>query len=267
MAAVGEAKVQALEGGRDQIWRDGETVVRPAGPWTPTVHRFLRHLRAAGFVGAPVPVAITEAGQDVVSFVAGRVSEDLGDPLVGSEEMLHSAAALLADFHAASRGFLEGDREAQAWMLAPRDPRELVCHGDFAPYNVAADGGRAVGLIDFDTAHPAPALWDVAYAVYRWAPLFSPSHQGGVFDLDTQLRRAALFCDAYGATPDNRRHLPDMIIARLRALVAFMRERAAAGDQAFVEDVEAGEAALYLADIGHVEASRQRLIGALLAPR
>ena len=260
--------MQALEGGRSgQIWRDGDTVVRPAGPWTPTVHRFLRHLRAAGFAAAPVPIAITDAGQDVVSFVAGRVSEDLGDPLVGSEGMLRSAAVLLRDFHAASRGFLEIDRQPQAWMLEPREPRELVCHGDFAPYNVAVEGGRAVGLIDFDTAHPAPALWDLAYAVYRWAPLFSPSHQGGVFDLGTQLQRAALFCDGYGATPDDRRRLPEMIVARLRSLVDFMRARAEAGDAAFVEDVEAGEAALYLADIAHVERIADRLVGALLAPR
>lgn len=245
--------MEALQGGREGIWRDGDTVTRPAGPWTPTVHRFLNHLRDRGFAGAPLPIGLTEAGQEVVSFVRGRVSEDLRDPLVGSEAMLRSAAALLRDFHAASRGFLEADRQAQAFMLEPREPREIVCHGDFAPYNVAGDGDRAVGLIDFDTIHPAPALWDLAYAVYRWAPLFSPGHQSGVFDMDTQLRRARIFCDAYGATTEQRRHLPGMIGERLRALVAFMQARAKAGDEAFMEDVEAGEAALYLEDIAYMD--------------
>jgi Ser/Thr protein kinase RdoA (MazF antagonist) len=257
--------VEALEGGREgQIWRDGNTVTRPAGPWTPTVHRFLAHIRAAGFVGAPVPIGITEAGQEIVSFVEGRVSEDLRDPLVGSERMLRSAARLLRDFHAASRGFLESDRQAQVWMLEPREPREIVCHGDFAPYNVAGEGGAAVGLIDFDTIHPAPALWDLAYAVYRWAPLFSSGHRGGVFAVETQLSRARIFCDAYGAAADERRHLPGMIAERLRTLVAFMRGRAEAGDETFVEDVEAGEAALYLADIDHVGRLGERLTQALL---
>lgn len=256
--------MQALEGGREgQIWRDGNSVTRPAGPWTPTVHRFLNHLRSVGFAGAPRPIAITEAGQEVVSFVEGRVSEDLRDPLVGSERMLRSAGELLRAFHAASRGFLENDREGQAWMLEPRAPRDIVCHGDFAPYNVAGENGVAVGLIDFDTIHPAPALWDLAYAVYRWAPLFSPGHQGGVFEVETQLSRARIFCDAYGATADERRRLPGMIVERLRALVAFMTGRAEAGDETFVEDVEAGEAALYLADIAHVERLGERLTGVL----
>lgn len=257
--------MQALEGGREgRIWRDGDTVTRPAGPWTPTVHRFLAHIRAAGFDGAPLPIAITEAGQEIVSFVEGRVSEDLGDPVTGSERMLRSAGELLAKFHAASRGFLESDRQPQVWMLEPRAPRDIVCHGDFAPYNVAGENGVAVGLIDFDTIHPAPALWDLAYAVYRWAPLFTTGHQGGVFDQETQLRRARIFCDAYGATADERRRLPAMIVERLRALVAFMRGRAEAGDETFVEDVEAGEAALYLADIAHMDRLGERLGEALL---
>lgn len=257
--------MEALEGGREgQIWRDGDSVTRPAGPWTPTVHRFLAHIRGAGFFGAPAPIGITDAGQEIVSFVEGRVSEDLRDPLVGSERMLRSAAELLRDFHAASRGFLESDRQAQVWMLEPREPHEIVCHGDFAPYNVAGKGGVAVGLIDFDTIHPAPALWDLAYAVYRWAPLFSAGHQGGVFDQETQLSRARIFCDAYGATAGDRRHLPGMIAERLRTLVAFMQGRAEAGDETFVEDVEAGEAALYLADIAHVDRLGERLTHALL---
>lgn len=33
--------------------RIGDTVRRPAGPWTPTVHALLGHLHAAGFHGAP----------------------------------------------------------------------------------------------------------------------------------------------------------------------------------------------------------------------
>ena len=129
---------------------------------------------------------------------------------------------------------------------------------------VIRENGVAVGLIDFDTIHPAPALWDLAYAVYRWAPLFSTGHQGGVFDQETQLRRARIFCDAYGATADERRRLPAMIVERLRALVAFMRGRAEAGDETFVEDVEAGEAALYLADIAHMDRLGERLGEALL---
>ncbi|EGE57766.1 putative aminoglycoside phosphotransferase protein (antibiotic resistance protein) [Rhizobium etli CNPAF512] len=263
MTAGGD-NLKPLEGGRTgQIWRDGETVIRPSGTWTPTVHRFLHHLRSRGFAGAPKPICITDQNQEVVSYVAGRVSEDLGDRFVGSERMLVSAARLLGDFHSASQGFLEKDAEAQTWMLAPQEPREIICHGDFAPYNVAAADDTAVGIIDFDTAHPAPRLWDLAYAVYRWAPLSDPANPAVAFGLDEQLRRADIFCTAYGATAEERRELPEMICRRLRALADFMLASAAAGDETFAEDIDNGDARLYLGDIDYISSHRERLLEAL----
>ncbi|WP_037079787.1 aminoglycoside phosphotransferase family protein [Rhizobium sp. CCGE 510] len=256
--------MKPLEGGRaGQIWRNGNTVIRPSGAWTPTVHRFLRHLRSGGFLAAPEPIEISAENQDVVSFVAGRVCEDLGDPLVGSETMLISAARLLRDFHSASHGFLEGDGEVQTWMLPPQEPREIVCHGDYAPYNVATAQHEAVGIIDFDAAHPAPRLWDLAYGVYRWAPLSDPSNPGVISGLDEQLRRAEIFCKAYGTTAEERRQLPETICRRLQALVDFMQTRASAGDKTFVEDVAAGDARLYLSDIDYISNHRDRLLRAL----
>ncbi|PCK80491.1 phosphotransferase enzyme family protein [Rhizobium sophoriradicis] len=256
--------MKQLEGGRTgQIWRDGDSVIRPSGAWTPTVHRFLRHLRNRGFRAAPEPIAISAEGDEVVSYVTGRVCEDLSDPFVGSESMLISAARLLRGFHSASEGFLEADGEIKAWMLPPQEPREIVCHADFAPYNVATVDHEAVGIIDFDTAHPAPRLWDLAYAVYRWAPFSDPANPAVAFSLDEQLRRAEIFCTAYGATAEERRRLPEMICRRLQALVDFMLASAAAGDEAFAEDVSAGDARLYLNDIGYVGMNRDRLLKAL----
>ncbi|MBB2750654.1 UNVERIFIED_ORG: hypothetical protein GGI57_001330 [Rhizobium aethiopicum] len=256
--------MKPLAGGRTgQIWRDGNTVIRPSGAWTPTVHRFLWHLRSRGFLAAPEPIGVTGENQEIVSYVAGRVCEDLADPFVGSETMLLSAARLLRDFHSASEGFLATDREAQTWMLPPQEPREIICHGDYAPYNVATAEHEAVGIIDFDTAHPAPRLWDLAYAVYRWAPLSDPSHPGVTSSLDEQLRRAAIFCTAYGTTAEERSQLPEMIRRRLQALVNFMLASASAGDQTFAEDVAAGDARLYLGDIDYIDQHRDRLLKAL----
>ncbi|MCX5481538.1 phosphotransferase [Kaistia geumhonensis] len=253
-----------LERGRaGQILLRGDAVVRPAGAWTPTVHRFLSHLRDRGFAAAPVPLAI-EGDQEVVSYVAGRVSEDLADPLTGSPAMLISAARLLRRFHDASRGFLESDGAAQHWMLPAQEPRELVCHGDFAPYNVVTEGEAAVGLIDFDAAHPAPAAWDIAYALYRWAPLTDPAQAGAVHDSEEQLRRARLFCDAYGADEAGRWQLPHMIGRRVRALVDFMLARAEAGDVSFAEAVARGDSDIYIRDLDYLARIGERLRLALI---
>ncbi|EJC72432.1 putative homoserine kinase type II (protein kinase fold) [Rhizobium leguminosarum bv. trifolii WSM2012] len=257
--------MKPLDGGRTgQIWRDGNTIIRPSGAWTPTVHRFLRHLRSRGFLAAPEPIGISGENQEIVGYVAGRVCENLGDRSIGSERMLMSSARLLRHFHSASQGFLATDDAIQTWMLPPQEPREIVCHGDYAPYNVTTAECEAVGIIDFDTAHPAPRLWDLAYAVYRWAPLSGASHPGVISGLDEQLRRAELFCTAYETTAEERQQLPEMICRRLQALVNFMQARASAGDETFVEDVAAGDAQLYLSDIGYVQKHRDRLLKALL---
>ena len=58
-------------------------------------------------------------------------------------------------------------------MLAmPGDlPAEVVCHNDFAPYNVVFGDDGPVGVIDWETAAPGARVWDVAYAAYRFVPL------------------------------------------------------------------------------------------------
>ena len=33
--------------------RHGDTILRPAGPWTPAVHALLRHLEEVGFPASP----------------------------------------------------------------------------------------------------------------------------------------------------------------------------------------------------------------------
>ena len=48
-----------------------------------------------------------------------------------------------------------------------------MCHGDFAPYNITFVDRCVHGIIDFDTLHPGPRIWDVAYAVYRRSPFVS----------------------------------------------------------------------------------------------
>ena len=82
-----------------------------------------------------------------------------------------SAAKLLRTYHDATESFITPETFKLSWMLPVKEPAEVIVHGDFAPYNVALKGNRAVGIIDFDTAHPAPRLWDIAYAVYRWLGL------------------------------------------------------------------------------------------------
>jgi hypothetical protein len=179
-----------------------------------------------------------------------------------SPEALVSAARLLRRYHDATAGF--AGRCPSGWMLPSRSPAEVICHGDFAPYNCVLDGERAVGMIDFDTAHPGPRVWDVAYCVYRWAPLSRPGNAEAFGTVAEQARQARLFCDAYGLPAECRRVLLSAAAGRLAALVDYMREQARAGHPSFQRHVGEGHDLLYLSDIGYFTAARDEIEAVLL---
>ena len=54
--------------------RVGDTVRRPAGPWTPAVHALLVHLHDVGFDGAPRSLGLDERGRHVVEWIDGAVT-------------------------------------------------------------------------------------------------------------------------------------------------------------------------------------------------
>lgn len=156
----------------EEPFRQGDHILRPVRPWTSSVHALLAALRRHGFAAAPLPAGF-DAVWEKVTYLPGTTG-DLDDNVeMRSELALRSAASLLRHYHDCSALFLRDLATECIWQLPARTPREVICHGDFAPYNVVLNGGEVTGIIDFETAHPAPRCWDLAYAVYRWAPLSS----------------------------------------------------------------------------------------------
>ncbi len=243
-----------LHGGVNTVVRRGDVIHRPAAAHTPTVHRLLSHLRARGFNGAPAPLGFDAEGRELVTFVAGEVHDAL-TPALRTPELVASAGRLLRQLHDASADFEHTADDV--WMLPAQVPGEVICHGDVAPYNSVVRDGRVVGFIDFDTAHPGPRLWDVAYAVYRFAPLHAPGNPDHAGDLADQAAMAAVFCGAYGVVPSGA--LIDTVVARLRALIAYLRQQAAAGNAAFASHIADGHIALYEADIDYLRARRDAM--------
>ncbi len=249
--------MEYLPGGREnKIARVANTVHRPAGPWTRSVHALLRHVRAVGFTAVPEPLGFDEADNEIVTFLAGEVCNYPLSAAAASEEALVSAAQLLRAYHEATVSFLAQNVENHTWQLPTQTPIEVICHGDFAPYNVVLNGRQAVGIIDFDTAHPGPRIWDLAYALYRWAPFTHPQNPDGLGDLETQSGRARLFCDAYGFPAAQRDKLVDMMILRLETLVRYMQAEAHKGNEAFIANLADGHHLLYLADIKYLGEKR-----------
>ena len=242
--------------------RIGDTVRRTAQPWSACVQAVLRHLQGAGISGIPRPLGFDELGREVVSFVPGDVWDYPLPEVARRESTLVSTAVLLRRLHDATAGF-EPPADA-CWMLAmPGDlPAEVVCHNDFAPYNVVFGDDGPVGVIDWETAAPGARVWDVAYAAYRWVPL-SRSAPAELLDAHARARRLRIFCDAYGLGAADRAILLATVARRVTALRDLLVAEAARGNPVFAEHLADGHVEEYDADLAYLHASRAALAESL----
>ncbi len=248
------------------VARVGGTVRRAVGPWSSSVHDLLRYLEARGFDGAPRFLGFDDLGREVLTFIEGEVG---GYPLpsyMWSDEALTGAARLLRRYHDATSEYVP--RDCAVWQFQPPDPRshEVICHNDFAPYNLVFVEGEPRAIIDFDTAGPGSRVWDVAYAVYRFVPLSNDEHSRalGLARPPARGKRLRLFCDAYGLERGQRRELLENVERRLEALCEFIVRSAASGDASYEKAVEAGHVGLYRRDIESLRGCRAELQESLL---
>jgi Ser/Thr protein kinase RdoA (MazF antagonist) len=250
-------------GGSNAVYRSGNVMRRRAGPWSPRVHEFLGFLEQSGFRSVPEVVGFDEQGNELLTFIPGEVGNYPLSDSIRSEQALVSAAKLLRQLHDCSVDFIAN--RMTEWMFPAREPVEVICHGDFAPYNCVFNKGEAIGIIDFDTAHPGSRQWDLAYALYRFAPMTSPTNRDGFGNLQDQLRRSRQFCDSYGLPNEERRLLPASVIYRLRTLIEFIRSQALRGNSSCQKNVEAGHIEKYEGDIAYIELHREEFANHLCA--
>ncbi|GAA2458575.1 phosphotransferase [Agromyces soli] len=212
---------EVLAGGNmGEVLRIGDTVRRPAGEWTPAVQRLLALLRESGVVGIPEPLGLDERGREMLSFVEGENLAAADPELLWSERVLVDAGRLLKRIHDASVPLTGADL---VWRTAAREPVEVVCHNDFATYNLIVRDDELVGAIDFDLASPGPRIWDLAYLAYRIVPYAADAPDTDGLDRAARLRS---LLDAYGTDASPRQVLA-VAAERLDELEAFTRDRAA----------------------------------------
>nr|WP_300147518.1 phosphotransferase [Propionicimonas sp.] len=215
---------QPLAGGNmGPVTRVGDEVRRSAGPWTPNVHRLLNLFADAGIAETPRPLGFTDDGRERLTYLAGTVPSYPRPDLVWSASVLVDAARLLRRLHDASVP-LAGVRDG--WRSPVREPADVVCHNDFAPYNLVFADGRLAGVIDFDYCSPGPRIWDLAYLAYRLAPLTGPQEPGGPVADAERASRLTRLIEAYGL-PVGPAELVAVVVERLLALAAFSDDAAA----------------------------------------
>ena len=246
---------EALFGGNmTSVVKVGDTVRRAAGQWTPAVHALLGHLRRRGFDRAPEALGIDEQGREIISLLPGSVATYPLPEHVLADPTLVAVAGLLRAYHDATADFVPP--AGATWQWPSHEPVEVLCHNDFAPYNLMFEGDRLVGVIDFDTASPGPRVWDLAYTAYRFVPLTDPANPDVPYPgVAEQRRRLELFVESYGIGTITPGDVVAATIRRLRELVDFIVTQARGGDPAQQRVLDRGDTLIYERDIAYVEAT------------
>ncbi|GAB4050977.1 phosphotransferase [Catellatospora paridis] len=211
------------------VVRVGQTVRRPAGPWTAGVDAFLLHLERAGFTGAPRALGRDEQGRQVLEYVSGEIGDATGTYSVSE---LAEIGRMQRALHDAAAAFVP-DAGTRWETPIPPDRTELVCHNDVAPWNlVRADHGWV--LIDWDGAAPSSRLWDLAYAAQSMAGM-SPRREPA-----ESAARLRAYTDGYGLDPAQGPELAALLGRRARAMYDLLetgfRENRQPWARIFTED-------------------------------
>jgi hypothetical protein len=255
---MNEAEVPLTGGTLNSVVRVGDTVRRPAGLWTPTIHNLLRHVRARGFDLAPEPLGFDDSGREIISYIPGTtVGWSLPWPdLIRNEELLQEVGAMTSRYHRAAADFRPPG--IVPWKSAPAElgASEVVCHHDLAPYNVVVVDGHLQGIIDWDLAGPGTVVAELAFVAWQWVPLHGPfvATLLGWSEPPDRIRRLNLLLDAYGL--GDRRGFIDNVVDRIEYNRDLMVRKAADGDLAYQSLIHQGhlagmeEALTYLAENG-----------------
>lgn len=250
------------QGNISKVTRNGNIVYRDLKPQSSTVHRLLLHLENKGVTFTPRFLGVDENNQEMLSFMEGDTIEDYPcqKELQSKSVTVQMAAKMLRVYHDATLDFERCPEDI--WFLNYEGglQKEVICHNDFAPYNITFKDNKPVGMIDFDTVCPAPRIWDIAYAVYRFVPLsmevYDPIRKKyRLYDktLDCLERKSFinLFINTYGI--GNSHEVLQTVIMRLQALVQLFDTECGKGNSAFIKMKEEGHQQFYVNEIAFIQ--------------
>ncbi|MFF2500982.1 phosphotransferase [Peribacillus sp. NPDC058075] len=245
---------EMLTGGNvSNVYHSGDTVRRELKPDSPKIHKLLKHLENNGFSYAPKFLGIDEKRREILSFIEGETGHYPLKEYMWSEDVLIEIAKMLRLYHDSVSDFsFDG-----SWESIDNTPQqfEVLCHNDFAMYNIIFNNKRPIGIIDFDVAGPGPRLWDIAYTLYTCVPLsrFYLSETGEkVYYNPLQhanriKQRVRLFFESYGEGIEE--NYLKMVLLRLEGLCKTITRKASEGDIAFQKMIAEGHLELYQNDI------------------
>ncbi|MEI3891245.1 MULTISPECIES: phosphotransferase [Bacillus] len=259
------ANEEKLTGGNvSNVYRSENTVRRELKPDSAKIHKLLQHLENKGFHHAPKFLGIDEKNREILSFIEGEAGNYPLKEYMRSNDTLKEIAKILRLYHDAVSDFPLSDD----WKTMDHTPNniEVLCHNDFAIYNIIFNQEKPVGIIDFDVAAPGPRIWDIAYTLYTCVPLsrvyYTESgeavHYESAQHADSIKERVKLFVQSYGKSMDE--DYLGMVLLRLEALCTYMNGKAQEGDLNFKRMIDEGHLEHYEKDMQFIREHRAEWI-------
>ena len=143
-------------------------------------------------------------------------------------DLLRSYHDCVAGF-APATGFEEGPQAVAAG--------QVVCHGDIAPRNTVFGDGRATAFIDWDGIFVSTPMWDLAHAVWQFAPVCDDADRwlGGWPSPPDRSARIAALVGGYRLSADRADELADMVAEVIAGCRRSVVRKIAAGIPAFIQ--------------------------------
>ena len=225
------------------IIRVGNTVHRPTNYWTPAVHDVLNYLESINFKYSPRVLGFDEQGREILTFMEGESGKE-GWYKIHSDKGLQDYAKLLREYHDAITGYIPTDDSIWAFAEGGLNPGEIICHGDFGPWNITWDGDTPTGIIDWDLVFPASSQFDVLYAL-EWAVPFHDDTMAREWHHFTETpdrkHRIDMFLEAYGMSRDELGDIVAGVAATQRTVGSHEKLLAERGLQPQVDWVASGD--------------------------
>ncbi|PJN89791.1 phosphotransferase [Bacillus sp. mrc49] len=255
------SKEELLAGGNvSKVSRSGDTVRRDLKPNSKRIHALLTHLDHKGYEYAPKFLGIDEKGREILSYIAGEAGNYPFKKYMWSDDVLRKIAEMLRLYHDSVSDFSFDD----GWQSTDNTPQpaEVLCHNDFAIYNIIFHDETPIGIIDFDVAAPGPRLWDIAYTLYTCVPLSrfhlnetgEEVHYHSSQDAARIRSRVQLFFESYGEGVAV--NYLEMVLLRLEGLCKTIARKAGEGDAAFQKMIEEGHIRHYQNDMTFISEHR-----------
>lgn len=192
----------------------GDVVLRPAGPWTRSVHALLQHLEGVGFGAAPrvVGSGLSSDGREMLGYLEGEFVH----PGPWRDEAIAEVGRMLRRLHDATASFKPpAEADWQSWFLRELGgPDRVIGHGDVAPWNTVTRAGMPTAFIDWEYAGPIDPLVELARVCWLFPQLHDDdvAERVGLPPLEARVRQVRLLTDAYGVSVRERGLLFELIV-------------------------------------------------------